>query len=143
MDRRQRKNAQSRARAARLRGTVQLVQNLKEEEKTEEQLKLLAAYEDRRRRKNERSRQRAIEKKIEIERILAKSEDERTEDEKITLDIAIKAKQKKNEGDRIRRKRIKTMGMKGKRGGAARGRPRKTPQSEEEDTQTGKRKAYT
>ena len=127
MERKGRKNAQSRARAARLRDRISEIRKKPEDARTEDDLKVLEIFEDRRRRKNERSRDRAIEKKSEIERILSKPEKRRTKTEKITLDIAMKAKARKNEGDRIRRERIKMMGLKGKGiSVSVRGRPRRT-----------------
>ena len=70
---------------------------MNEEEKSEEQIKLILTCEERRRRKNERSREKAIEKKMEIERILNKPENLRSEKEKIDLEVAMIAKEKKIE----------------------------------------------
>jgi len=126
LERKAKKNAQSRARAAKLRERIKSVKDLEEEQKSEEQKKLIETFEERRRRKNERSRERAIEKKKEIERILSKPESIRTDKEKLDLEIAMRAKEKKNRGDRIRRERIKMMGLsKGKKPPLPRGRPRK------------------
>ena len=126
LERKNRKNAQSRARAAKLRNKIKTVKEMSEEEKSDEQRKLIEVFEERRRRKNERSRERAIEKKEKISRILRKPEHERTAQEKLDLEIATKAKEKKNRGDRIRRERIKMMGLlKGKKPPLPRGRPRK------------------
>uniref|UniRef100_A0A7S1VAH2 Uncharacterized protein n=1 Tax=Grammatophora oceanica TaxID=210454 RepID=A0A7S1VAH2_9STRA len=109
LDRRARKNAQSRARAARLRERISEIKVKPEEERTEEERGLYEQFEGRRQRKNDRSRERAIEKKTEIERILNKPERKRTKLEKQFLETALSAKQRKNEGDRIRRQRIKAM----------------------------------
>jgi len=128
-DRKEKKNAQSRARAAKLREKIAEVKHKGNDHKTEEELRLLQIFEERRRKKNERSRERAIEKKMEIERILAIPEAERTPEDVNTLDVALKAKQKKNEGDRIRRERIKNSVTRKKPPGV-RGRPRKYPPKE-------------
>lgn len=131
LNRRERKNAQSRARAAKLREKIKEVKIKAEEAKSEEEKKILNIFEERRRKKNERSRERAIEKKNEIERILSKPEKDRTEKDVELLTIAMKAKEKKNRGDRLRREKIKLTGSSsGKE--STRGRPRKKPPSSEE-----------
>ena len=109
LDRRARKNAQSRSRAAKLRVRIIEIQNKPESERTEEEKELLNSYQYRRERKNDRSRERAIERKNEIERILAKPEKKRTRIETDFLETALTAKQRKNQGDRLRRQRIKQM----------------------------------
>lgn len=113
LDRRARKNAQSRARAAKLRERIGEIKNKPESERTEEEKAMIDQFESRRSRKNDRSRERAIEKKSEIDRILNKPERKRTKLEKQFLETALTAKQRKNEGDRLRRQRIKMMGKKG------------------------------
>lgn len=125
--RKERKNAQSRQRAARLRQKVESIKIKAEEEKlAEEDAKLYQTVEERRARKNNRSRERALEKKAEIERILAKPECERTKEELDCLEIANAAKKRKNEGDRLRRERLKSMGLKSKPPGVSiLSRPRK------------------
>eukprot|EP00578_Thalassiosira_sp_NH16_P019827 CAMPEP_0181096084 /NCGR_PEP_ID=MMETSP1071-20121207/10847_1 /TAXON_ID=35127 /ORGANISM="Thalassiosira sp., Strain NH16" /LENGTH=498 /DNA_ID=CAMNT_0023178475 /DNA_START=85 /DNA_END=1582 /DNA_ORIENTATION=- len=125
MNRKIRKNSQSRHRAARLRDKVDTIKS-KGEELTEEEAQLYDTVEERRHRKNNRSRERALEKKAELERITAKPEDERTPQETEILNIAVNAKRRKNEGDRLRRERIKKMGLKSKPPGMSiRSRPRK------------------
>lgn len=116
LDRRARKNAQSRARAAKLRQRVVEIEKKPEEDRTEEEREIFAQFEHRRQRKNDRSRERALEKKEEIDRILAKSEKKRTKIEKQFLDNALGAKKRKNEGDRLRRQRLKQMGISSKTG---------------------------
>jgi len=133
-DRKEKKNAQSRARAAKLREKICEVKDKNEKQKTDEEIRLLQIFEDRRRKKNERSRERAIEKKMEIERILAIPESEREQDDRSILGVAMKAKQKKNEGDRIRRERIKSSLVRKKPPGV-RGRPRKYPPREPKSKQ--------
>eukprot|EP00584_Thalassiosira_punctigera_P011566 CAMPEP_0172569864 /NCGR_PEP_ID=MMETSP1067-20121228/125258_1 /TAXON_ID=265564 ORGANISM="Thalassiosira punctigera, Strain Tpunct2005C2" /NCGR_SAMPLE_ID=MMETSP1067 /ASSEMBLY_ACC=CAM_ASM_000444 /LENGTH=686 /DNA_ID=CAMNT_0013361799 /DNA_START=42 /DNA_END=2105 /DNA_ORIENTATION=- len=126
MNRKIRKNAQSRSRAARLREKVDSIRTKAEELKTDEEASLHQTFEERRARKNNRSRERALEKKAELERITAKPESERTKEEIETLNIAMTAKRRKNEGDRLRRERLKKMGLKVKPPGVSvRGRPRK------------------
>lgn len=125
MNRKIRKNSQSRHRAARLREKVDTIK-VKGEGMTEEEAQLYNTVEERRSRKNNRSRERALEKKAELDRITAKPENERTPEEKEILDIAVNAKKRKNEGDRLRRERIKKMGLKSKPPGMSiRSRPRK------------------
>jgi hypothetical protein len=113
LDRRARKNAQSRARASKLRDRIMDIKDRPRDELNEEELGLLEQYENRRGRKNDRSRERAIEKKSEIDRILNKPERKRSKIERQFLETALTAKQRKNEGDRLRRQRIKVMGKKG------------------------------
>jgi len=115
LDRRARKNAQSRSRASKLRERIQEIKTRPDEERTDEERALLGQYEGRRGRKNDRSRDRAIEKKSEIERILNKPERKRTKLEKQFLETALNAKQRKNEGDRLRRQRIKSSSKSGSR----------------------------
>lgn len=111
LDRRSRKNAQSRARAAKLRHRIIEIEAKAPEDRTEEEEHLFNQYENRRRRKNDRSRERALEKKEEIDRILAKAEKKRTKIEKQFLETALSAKKRKNEGDRLRRQRLKELGL--------------------------------
>ena len=111
LDRRSRKNAQSRARAAKLRMRIADIEQKKDSDRNEEERQLWDQYEARRRRKNDRSRERALEKKEEIDRILAKPEKKRTKIEKKFLDTAMNAKKRKNEGDRLRRQRLKDLGL--------------------------------
>lgn len=111
LDRKAKKNAQSRARASKLRERIEILQQKPNEARTPEELQLLQTFEERRRRKNERSRERAIEKKLEIENILTKPDRKRSKNEKSSLEVAMNAKQRKNEGDRLRRERIKLRNM--------------------------------
>ncbi|CAB9508962.1 expressed unknown protein [Seminavis robusta] len=114
LDRRSRKNAQSRARAAKLRDRISEIESKPEAERTEEERTIYGQYEARRQRKNDRSRERALEKKEEIDRILAKPEKKRTKIEKQFLETALSAKKRKNEGDRLRRQRLKELGLSSK-----------------------------
>lgn len=111
LDRRARKNAQSRARAAKLRQRISDIELKPELERTDEEMHLWQQYEQRRQRKNDRSRERALEKKEEIDRILAKPDKKRTKIEKQFLETALSAKKRKNEGDRLRRQRLKELGL--------------------------------
>jgi len=111
LDRRARKNAQSRARAAKLRDRIAIIEQKPDSDRNDEEMQIFAQYENRRKRKNDRSRERALEKKEEIDRILAKPEKKRTKIEKQFLDNALSAKKRKNEGDRLRRQRLKEMGL--------------------------------
>lgn len=111
LDRRARKNAQSRARAAKLRLRIAEIEMKPEDERTEEEIHLWQQYESRRQRKNDRSRERALEKKEEIDRILAKPDKKRTKIERQFLETALSAKKRKNEGDRLRRQRLKELGL--------------------------------
>jgi hypothetical protein len=114
LDRRSRKNAQSRARAAKLRDRISEIESRPEGDRTEEERTIFGQYEARRQRKNDRSRERALEKKEEIDRILAKPEKKRTKIEKQFLETALSAKKRKNEGDRLRRQRLKELGLSSK-----------------------------
>ena len=111
LDRRARKNAQSRSRAAKLRQRILEIENKPEGERTEEEIHIWTQYEQRRQRKNDRSRERALEKKEEIDRILSKPDKKRTKIEKQFLETALSAKKRKNEGDRLRRQRLKDLGI--------------------------------
>jgi hypothetical protein len=109
--RRARKNAQSRARAAKLRQRIAEIELKPAEQRTEEETHLYSQFEERRKRKNDRSRERALEKKEEVDRILAKPESKRTKIEKQFLETYTAAKDHKNEGDRLRRQRLKELGL--------------------------------
>jgi len=111
LDRRSRKNAQSRSRASKLRGRIGEIDRKPESERSEEEMHLWAQYENRRRRKNDRSRERALEKKEEIDRILTRPDKKRTKIERQFLETALGAKKRKNEGDRLRRQRLKELGL--------------------------------
>jgi hypothetical protein len=112
INRKLRKNAQSRHRAARLRDKVENIKTKAQEELEEEEARLCETVEERRARKNNRSKERALEKKLELERVVAMPENERTEEEQELYDLTIAAKKRKNEGDRLRRERLKKMGLK-------------------------------
>ena len=114
LDRRSRKNAQSRSRAAKLRDRIAVIETKAATERNEEEKAIFATFEARRQRKNDRSRERALEKKEEIDRILAKPEKRRTKIEKQFLEGALNAKKRKNEGDRLRRQRLKELGLSSK-----------------------------
>lgn len=107
LHRRARKNDQSRARAAKHRETIALIEAKNENDRTPEEKELLALHNARREKKNNRSRSRAIEMKEEIYRILNKPEAQRTDTENAFLSEKLDSKQRKNMGDRNRRKRIK------------------------------------
>jgi len=126
LNRKIRKNAQSRNRAARLRDKVDSIKQKGNIEMTEEEVNIYQTVEERRARKNNRSRERALEKKAELERIIALQEGDRTEEEIEILNTTVNAKKRKNEGDRLRRERLKKMGLKVKPPGVSiRSRPRK------------------
>lgn len=112
LDRRSRKNAQSRARASKLRERIAVIET--KGERNDEERSVFVTFEARRQRKNDRSRERALEKKEEIDRILAKPEKRRTKIEKQFLEGALNAKKRKNEGDRLRRQRLKELGLSSK-----------------------------
>lgn len=119
LERRLRKNAQSRSRATKLKDRIEKIKLKPVEERTEEEIQVYSLFEERRQKKNERSRQRAVEKKTEIARIMNIPESDRTEEEKQYLTVNLTAKQRKNEGDRLRRERLKqkklaSMGVKRK-----------------------------
>lgn len=109
IERRARKNCQSRQRAARLKDRIAIIRNKEIFERTQEEITTLELYERRRERKNGRSRERAIERKRKMDAIMAKPESEWTNKEKEFIDDTMIAKYKKNEGDRLRRKRLKDM----------------------------------
>ena len=109
MERRARKNSQSRERAARLKERISIISNKDPSERTEEEIATLELYEKRRERKNGRSRERAVERKREMDRIMKKPESEWTNEEKEFVEETMIAKYKKNEGDRMRRKKLKEM----------------------------------
>jgi len=111
LDRRGRKNAQSRARAARLKLRIVEIESKLPEDRNEEEQRIWGQYENRRDKKNNRSRERALEKKEEIDRILSKPDGQRSKIEKQFLENALGAKKRKNEGDRLRRLRMKAMGI--------------------------------
>ena len=111
MERRQRKNSQSRMRAQKHKERIAGIMAKPMELRTEEERRELSLYEERRARKNERSRSRSSEKKDTVEVILAKPESKRNKVEMAFLEQALAAKQRKNEGDRLRRERLKLLGF--------------------------------
>jgi hypothetical protein len=111
VERRSRKNANSRARAAKHRGRVVVIEQRPQSEWTEEERKIIEVHYKRRNQKNDRSRERALEKKAEIDRILSKPENGRTKLEMQFLNNALGARARKNEGDRVRRRKLKELGV--------------------------------
>ncbi len=107
LDRRSRKNAQSRLRAAKLKQRISEIQAKPPQDRTQEENTTLAVFEERRQRKNGRSRERAMERKKEYERIMKIPEEKWTAEEKSFVQETMVAKFKKNEGDRLRRKKLK------------------------------------
>jgi len=112
LDRRARKNAQSRARAAKLRERIFKIKDRVNDGRTDAEKAMIDQHESRRSRKNNRSREHAIEKKTEIDRILNKLERKRSKLEKKILETALITKQRKNEGDRLRSQQIRMMMLK-------------------------------
>lgn len=110
VERRSRKNAQSRFRANKLKLSISSIQAKDPKERTPEEFKKLALYEERRLRKNGRSRVRALERKKLFNSVSSKSEEAWTNDEKDFMKSTLVAKFKKNEGDRLRRKRMRENG---------------------------------
>lgn len=106
-DKRERKNARSRARASKLRERIDAIASKPRNERTQEEQELLEKDGSRRHSKNTRSRQRATEKKIEVERILAIPEKKRSKIERDFLENTMEARSRKNLGDRLRRQRMK------------------------------------
>ena len=104
------KNAQTRERAAAKKHKVRAIKS--KGERTSEEAKFCEDFEKRRARKNDRSKERALEHKTRIERITAKPESERTKEEVDILTVAMAKKARKNEGDRLRRIRLKQLGLK-------------------------------
>jgi hypothetical protein len=109
--RRARKNEQSRTRAENLKMKVQEIAEKPEAERTEEEEQVFKRFEDRRSKKNMRSRERAMEKTEVISTVLSKPESRRTKIEKQFLARNMSAKSRKNEGDRLRRQRLKQLGL--------------------------------
>lgn len=81
-------------------------------DKTPQEEKLLHKHEQRRLIKNHRTKQRAAEKKALIEGILSKPENERNAEEVQILEDHFAKRARKNEGDRLRRIKMKEMGLK-------------------------------
>jgi hypothetical protein len=106
---RQERNIQARKKEKELKNRIKMIAAKKD--KTKEEIQLCNAFEERRRRKNKRSRERTKEKKEEMNKLLAKPKEDLTEKEKSWLDFHLKAKKRKNEGDRLRRERLKSLGI--------------------------------
>jgi len=87
-----------------------------------------AANERRRDRKNSRSRERSLNSKLEIRRILSIPDEEKTQEQRAFLDRYTKQKNRKNEGDRLRRNRMKETKAGDGTGGMRRGGPVKSEQ---------------
>jgi hypothetical protein len=114
---RERKNERARARAAHERNQIE---HLKRKGETGQQLdpdeeEKLHVYERKRARKNERSRVRSQETKDAIQTIQAKPEEKRTEREREFLGMELERKNRKIEGDRLRRQRLRELGLPHKR----------------------------
>jgi hypothetical protein len=107
LDRRAKKNAQSRARSEKLRERVEVIANTPAVERTEEDQALLESFENSRSRKNIRSRERAFEKKSEVARILSIPETKRSKSENDFLETMMTSRQQKNHNDRMRRAAVK------------------------------------
>ena len=101
---------EKRKKEAELKIRMRIIERKSEEEKTEEELRMYASFEQRRRRKNERSRERTKENKIEMDRIMALPEHEQTASDERWLATHLTAKKRKNMKDRERRKRIRQSG---------------------------------
>ena len=118
-DRKARKNAQSRARSAAHKQRLADIDAKPEWERTQEEQDLWQANKDRREHKNNQSRQRALQKKETEAAILAKPEALRTEDEVAWVEEYLSKRKRKHEGDRLRRERLKKLGISAKRGSGA------------------------
>lgn len=110
LERRERKNAQSRLRAANLKERISYILSKLPSERNAEEVSILHTFEERRAKKNGRSRERASFRKEELKRIVSKPEDLWTQEEKTFMVETMVAKYKKNEGDRLRRRKIKADG---------------------------------
>lgn len=106
-NKRARKNAQSRARAAELRDRIDEIEKKSVELRTAEEMEIIAKNERRRDRKNSRSRERSLNSKLEIRRILSIPDEDKTQEQRAFLERYTKQKNRKNEGDRLRRNRMK------------------------------------
>lgn len=115
--RRVHKNQRARARAEKERQRVEVIMVKPEDERTEEEQALLDKFEERRASKNNRSRERAIERKEMLDKILSKADKKRTKAERQFLVEHLSRKKRKNEGDRLRRNRLKMLGLKSREGG--------------------------
>merc|ERR1719356_297817 len=109
-----RKNAKSRERAKELKQQVQNLKIKPDEAKTPAEVELEKTVEERRVRKNNRSKERALEKKREIERILSIPEASRTPEDTKTLEDHKAKRKRKSEGDKLRRQRMRHLGLKNK-----------------------------
>jgi hypothetical protein len=116
--RRQKKNQASRKRADISRAKMAEISAKPRHERTDEEQSQLEAYEDRRNKKNERSKERSRETKETLDYILSKPAHKRTKVEIAFLEQNMSAKQRKNEGDRLRRERLKKLGLDRPTGGS-------------------------
>jgi hypothetical protein len=126
LDRRLRKNDQARQRSAQTRQRLTEIEAKSEWERTEEEIELLRQDKERRDQKNSQSRQRALLKKEREANIINKPAHERTPDEQAWLDDYNAKRKRKHEGDRLRRQRIKELGISA-RGGRKPGIPARGP----------------
>eukprot|EP00526_Cylindrotheca_closterium_P001685 CAMPEP_0113615178 /NCGR_PEP_ID=MMETSP0017_2-20120614/7563_1 /TAXON_ID=2856 /ORGANISM="Cylindrotheca closterium" /LENGTH=1063 /DNA_ID=CAMNT_0000524399 /DNA_START=156 /DNA_END=3347 /DNA_ORIENTATION=+ /assembly_acc=CAM_ASM_000147 len=109
--RRDKKNAQARLRTAKLREQLDKIHAKPPELWTAEERRLLERNEARRQQKNLRSRSRATETKEEIDRISLIPVEERTEKEIAYYNYVMGQKKRKIEGDKLRRSRVKELGL--------------------------------
>ena len=105
LEKRARKNARSRRRAAELKQFIAVIKKKRAEDRTPEEIQMFNAHEEKRLQKNQRTKERALERKIRFEEICAKPVEERTLEEKNFLEETKNAKFRKNEVDRLRKKR--------------------------------------
>jgi len=112
--RKTRKNAKSRERAKHLKQQVKGLKIKPSETKTPEENELERTVEERRVRKNNRSKERALEKKSEMDRILNIPEASRTPEDIKTLGEHKSRRKRKSEGDKLRRKKLRHLGLKKK-----------------------------
>jgi hypothetical protein len=113
--RRARKNSQARARADFRKARCMRILAKDDEERTPEEMRYIHEYERGRSRKNNRSRSRAVEHKDRVDAILKKEVGKRSKIEVQFLEQYLQRKQRKNEGDRLRRERLKILGLDSKK----------------------------
>jgi hypothetical protein len=104
-ERRDRKNLQTKYRAAARKSYAETISLKSEAQRTHEERDMLHLIETRRLRKNQRSRQRMKEEQTEVDRIFEKHEQDRTFHESDYMAKIRRRTARKNEGDRLRRLR--------------------------------------
>jgi hypothetical protein len=111
LERREHKNSQSRKRSNVNQQQIDEIRAKPSNFRTSQENEKLDQFDKMREHKNARSKERAVEKKETLDKMLAKPAHARTQIEQTFVDQYLDSKKRKNEGDRLRRARLKKLGL--------------------------------